>query len=379
MTSSELLSKTLDYVRFPLIVGVVCIHFNISADSTWTFNGVDWTVHPMWYNCIITLFSKVLTDFAVPLFYVIAGYFFFYKGVGIQPTFTIPDYVHKIGKRIKTLLVPFFVWNILFLLAQVISALINNVDIVFSCKSILLTFWDATISPVVPAYGFLLGGGSPIDPPLWFVRDLFLIMLTTPLIYYSVKKIHFFFPLACFVVWMGIWCLHIPMLSQGLKAFFFFSIGCYFSIEGKNFVYEMSKIKYCPIIYPLLAITYIFLLVLPQNGILPMASHIVGNISILVGIIAFINICSTLLTRGKIHPHPFLSGSVFFIFAAHWAILIPCVPFIIFKFLGENNSPLGLLCLFFLTIVCTTLLCLLLYYLLKRFVPKACMFLTGDR
>ena len=74
--NDSLLSKTISFLRFPLIVGVVFIHSNIlvvNAQGTvmrfdkWPFVAF-----------VMNLFSSVFADVCVPLFFFISGFLFFY-------------------------------------------------------------------------------------------------------------------------------------------------------------------------------------------------------------------------------------------------------------------------------------------------------------
>ena len=74
---NKLLSNTINFLRFPLTVAVVYIHFNISRKGI-SVHGLNYgTDNPDWYTFIINLFSSVIASIAVPLFFLISGYLFF--------------------------------------------------------------------------------------------------------------------------------------------------------------------------------------------------------------------------------------------------------------------------------------------------------------
>ena len=105
MTNDELQSKTIAFLRFPLIVGVVLIHCYYKELP---IGGVKVPVmdeYPI-YKLIADLFSQVLARTAVPLFFLISGYLFFYKS-----SFSWPMYGSKLRKRAQTLLLPYLFWN----------------------------------------------------------------------------------------------------------------------------------------------------------------------------------------------------------------------------------------------------------------------------
>ena len=105
MTNDELQSKTIAFLRFPLIVGVVLIHCYYKELP---IGGVKVPVmdeYPI-YKLIADLFSQVLARTAVPLFFLISGYLFFYKS-----SLSWPMYGSKLRKRAQTLLFPYLFWN----------------------------------------------------------------------------------------------------------------------------------------------------------------------------------------------------------------------------------------------------------------------------
>ena len=76
MTNEELQSKTIDFLRFPLIVGVVLIHAHITG---MTIKGNDVLRGNSFPVCdtISYFFSEVVARMAVPLFFFISGFLFF--------------------------------------------------------------------------------------------------------------------------------------------------------------------------------------------------------------------------------------------------------------------------------------------------------------
>ena len=72
-----------------------------------------------------------------------------------------------------------------------------------------------------------------------------------------------------------------------------------------------------------------------------------------------------------------LSNSTFFIFVAH-ALLLE-VSYNIFKSLLGNGSVLMLILRYFLAAILPVVICVLLYWLLRKFTPRLCGILTGQR
>lgn len=94
MTNEELQSQTISFLRFPLIVGVVMIH---SYFSEVVINGVDLVKNGFFpiYSTVSFLFSQIVSRVAVPLFFFISGFLFFFK----INSFTSHVYLQKLKKK----------------------------------------------------------------------------------------------------------------------------------------------------------------------------------------------------------------------------------------------------------------------------------------
>lgn len=102
-------SKTISLLRFPLALMVVFIHsFGESASSyevaSWTnINGMDV------YNIFRIFFSHVVSHPAVPVFFMISGFLFFYK----IESYNWRMYFSKLRKRFRTVFIPYLIWNLI--------------------------------------------------------------------------------------------------------------------------------------------------------------------------------------------------------------------------------------------------------------------------
>lgn len=144
----ELQSETFKALRFPLAVMVVFIHsFNLLENNlpNWEhITGMDINA------AIQILFSKVITSIAVPTFYLISGYFFFYK----VTNFDFLTYKRKLEKRVHTLLNPYLLWNvlpILWTILKIIAAFfvkgkpLSNILLYLQGSQGVRMFWDCSV------------------------------------------------------------------------------------------------------------------------------------------------------------------------------------------------------------------------------------------
>ena len=367
MSSDELLSKTIDYLRFPLIVGVVFIH-NRMGSFTIQGEEINYGEQWPWISYVIYFFSNVLTRVSVPLFFFISGFLFFYK-----VDFNKDVYKRKIRKRCKTLLVPYLIWNFigfLILLVQMhprfasFFPLLQNYRI--DITEFLSYFYGKDLPMDPPG-----DSAAPIDYPLWFVRDLLLLVLASPLIYWGIKKFKLIFIICLGFIWLFGLVDYVGLPYESNKSIFFFPLGAYFSINGLNFV-ELGKLMWwSPILFSLLAICDM----LSFMGIIPSVNCFLGPISVIVGMTAFVYIASFLKWQGD--TCKFLSNASFFVFAAHGLIISKYMKAIIMAV--QPQSSFVVLFIYFFVPISTILLCLGLFKILEKRAPAVANLLTGGR
>ena len=382
MTNDKLLSQTISYLRFPLTVGVVFIHFNL-AKSPFSMHGVKYGLdNPDWYSNLIRFLSEVLPSIAVPLFFLISGFLFFYK-----TEFDQTSYKRKLHTRARTLLVPFVLWNIIALLTKAVrmipalSPIFPNAyktEVHFSLGHILNTFYDGRsgilITPVEDLMTEVNNNPFPTNVPMWYVRDLIIMVLLAPVIYWMIKKAGAWFVVAMGIVWYFMKPIFFPTGAYPVllsTALFFFSWGAYFSINRQNFVEILRKFKFAPLVYLPIAVAD---MLTKKTGY----TLYIHQLGILVGIVSAVVIVSYLLEQEKIKVNSTLANASFFVFALHTLVMYD-IGKVIFTALHLPDTTSAMLMLYFAVPTITILLCLGLYLLLKKYIPSVCNLLTGGR
>ena len=231
---SELQSLTINFLRFPLIMMVVFIHM-----SPKTINLIDakyslLSGHGI-SNIIRILFSHTITSIAVPTFFFISGFLFFSN----FNDWSWNGYRKKIGSRIKTLLIPYLLWNLIPFLLIVGKCLICDISngnpttdtLAFFSDNIWRIFyvfheWESSSTDWL---GNPLYSTAPLNIPLWFIRDLFIISLLTPIIYFAVTKIKIWLIFALFFAYISKIWTQIPGLD--IESIFYFTVGAFFAIN----------------------------------------------------------------------------------------------------------------------------------------------------
>ena len=361
--SDYLQSYVISFLRFPLIVGVVLIHTQIT-----TINGIIGDYHkplifdgyfPL-YESIYCLFSEILARVAVPLFFFFSGFLFFFNS---HNNFTIETYVQKLKKRSRTLLVPYIFWNILFVVVYngvgklfpgATESFIGNG---YTVKDWLMTLFDYANS------------GYPVSGQFWFIRDLIIVVLFTPFIWVLTKYLNYILPVVLCSLWLiGCWFNNLVI---SLDAIFFFTLGAYFSITEKNFVNLIkSRAMLLGILY-LISVVIIF-----YTKSFDWVIY-VRKVNILLGGAFTIALSSICIESGKWKLKPFLTESSFFIYAYH-IIALPIIRRVLFYIIPCSTDVRATI-LYFLWAFITIVIGLLLYYSLKKWMPKTTAFITGGR
>lgn len=379
--SRLLQSQTIDWLRFPLAVAVVFIHsFGIKEYTLPSLNISSLTGMDV-YNLIRICFSNVLTHVAVPTFYLISGFLFF---LGLKEFKIRGGYLKKVKSRFRTLVIPYILWNVISILLVVglkIGAFLfkgeslSNIIDYFQENGWLRLFWDCNVwgGGNVNWLGYsILPNTGPSDLPLWFLRDLIVVVFITPIIYWLIKHLrHYLILILAFCYISNIWP-NIPGIR--ITAVFFFSTGAYLSIFGKNLVDEFKRVKLYSFILGLLLL---FVLIW-YDGKNTTVGNLIYPFWIIVGVCATFNLAVYIVKFSKLRIHPLLSKSSFFIYAIHSLLILRVSMSLCSRILYWNN-PLILTIRYFMVPILTVCICVLMYWLMQKYTPKLLNILTGNR
>lgn len=228
-TNKRIWLDAISILRFPLMVLVVLIHAYYPCEEA--------RVGEVFYNAEIFsrfayFMSQIVSRIAVPLFFVISGYLYFFN---TEQKITWNVYLSKTRKRVHTLLIPYLIWNIVAIFIYGLAHVLGiNMGLYVSIESweigdCLACFWDTAS---------LRGNDShlPINYPLWFIRDLILVVLVAPLSYYAIKYIKWLFIVVLSILWL---------IGRDSLGFFttllFFSLGAYIAIQQFDVVVLCRK------------------------------------------------------------------------------------------------------------------------------------------
>ena len=383
MDSVKLQSAAIDLLRFPLAIMVIFIHMNpkvinlIEADFS-LISGHGF------YNVTGVLLSHVLTHIAVPTFYLISGFLFF---INFQK-WSWEGYKTKLNSRIKTLLVPYLLWNaipfVLVVLVMLAAVAIKGKPIegvqTFITEKNWHIFYDCNEwgTTRINWLGENLRMTGPFDLPLWFLRDLIVVTIFTPLIYGATKKLGLLFIGILFLAYISrIWTL---LPGFHVTAFFYFSTGAYFALNNINVIQLVKRFRniFIPICFMLLIVTTVF------DGTNTVIGQNIHPLFVCSGVFTAFYFAHMCVTKLNVKPNRLLVSSCFFIYAIHGAPFpligspLSVTTRMLHKLIPGNTGIEEGIC-YLASPFLTAYFCILLLMLGRRVFPKLTLFFSGNK
>lgn len=348
-------------MRFPLILCVIFIHYHGPEIDGATA-----------YNTLRLLMYGVLTRAAVPAFFVISGYYFFH---GVS-RFTPALYAGKLKKRARTLLLPYVLWNLLalgsvvavkvaahFIKGRPLSDALHYI----AAQGYLNIFWSASHWPgVTTLWGATVENTGPYLLPFWYVRDLMVFVLLTPLVYRLLRTCGawLFAPLTvCYAT--GLWP-HLPGFSASIL---FFAFGAHMALRGASVTEWCWRWRRPSLAFTLLLLP---LMVVFRSNETPEGCR-VYPFFILALTVTYFNIGSLMASRRGADIVRRLAPATFFIYGLHTI-----------QVLGYSDRlmhaivPLPALAYLLTPPLCAAI-CYLIYIGMHRLTPRLLALLTGGR
>jgi surface polysaccharide O-acyltransferase-like enzyme len=351
------ISSRLNIIRFPLITGVVFIHMYTDAMP---ISIQDASNNPAAYisDFIRGLISQGICQTAVPIFFLMSGYLFF-----AVITWSREVYFAKLKRRVRTLLIPFLFWNMLVLLFYLA---IQNIPVIqqYTHSGFVPVIADFNVFDYLNAvFGIT---HKPIAYQFWFIRDLMVLVLISPLIQILNKWV--------FAAFLGItslcWFFQIwPVPFPRVDAVLFFGIGSFLSINHLS-IFVLDKYgKYFVFVY----IPVVILATLARNMTFGSYLYCFG---VALGVFAALFLTSYITRKKRMSEFlSGLSGMAFFIFAAHEPLL--SVLRRVADVLIPSITPGIKLILYFTLPFLVIAAAILVYKVLFRIAPKFLSIING--
>lgn len=377
-------SATIDFLRFPMAVAVVMIHM---TPNVVPLGEADFPLLSSegLYNVVAMSISHVLARIAVPVFFLISGLLFF---LNIRQL-NWGGYRRKLSSRLHTLIIPYLLWNLLPFMVMAMTEVAIGIKHGHGLANLwgyltpetLDIFWDSNKWNLdnVNILGIKMISTGPYDLPLWFLRDLIVVVIFSPAIYWFVKKTRIVGLLLLFAAYyLQIW---IPLPGFSVTAFFYFSLGAYFSIEGKSIIGFVRANRYVISIGALL----FFVPSVYFDGSFTPEGKWLSNAFVIFGVFAAFLVAASLVEYKGWRANRFLVSACFFIYALHGVAALPIygVPLSMFNyFVGlilPQSSEICRLVAYFVVPAVTIAFCAGVYAAMRRLLPGLTKVLSGGR
>ena len=336
MIMSKQESNAINVLRF------ICILFLLLHHS-----GVDHLVPDFCSDVVKTVQHVVKIPFLQILF-ILSGYLFFYqKGENLVSLnvidFEKKTYTIKLSKRIKSLLIPYVIWSLLSIVYQIFVkhrefSLANPFDFI-------VLFWDS-------------GSGHPIGMALWYIRNLIVFAIVSP-IYFIVVK--YFGHLTLFLI-LFLCSLKLPIDYPFFNVYLLF--GSYLALSGITLESLSKKTNWL-----LCILCYLFLKILELF-------HHVELSSVVLPLLLMLGVMGALMKYEPSESLKKVSLASTFIYFCH--------PY----FTGIRNIYMSLIdttvigldiMIWFVQAATNFAICYCIYLFLKKFVPRLLSVLQGNR
>ena len=355
--TNKLLSETIGVLRFPLMVCIVLRHIIIQNKEKYLLvNEID--------HFMIETFTLI----AVPLFFFMSGFLFF-NGVD---RFGRSEYLNKLKSRVKRLLIPYLLWGVFVVGVKYVFYKIGleNADYLF--KDTLSWIYHIV--------------WRPLNFQLWFIRDLFLVVLISPIIYFLFRRMRVFFVVLLGGAWLfwhksvfALFGVEYCMFGENIfgifgldfVSLFFFSFGAWFALFNKDFTLEFKRF------FPITIVLY-FIFIISKfvcNDVY--FAEIFNRLAIVFGLISAVAIVYMLVESGKAKRSMFLEQGSQFIYYYHIVFLMYFNTFLNRVNLLETESTFVYFLVYISIPVITILLGLWLYKIGMRYMPRVMNFVLG--
>lgn len=308
-------------------------------------------------NVLQSCISEKIGRCAVPIFYMISGFLFFQNTEnGISSIFI------KMKKRIRTLIIPYIIGCLFFPLFFIILIFIPGSDKFMNGGNDILSLFEQPFYEIISSIFYKKPDGtSPLAFQLWFLRDLIIIVLISPVIYLLRKHINKYVLILCTL------CLS---LFEGINAYFpflslfWFLLGdCLFNkINNSIFIYVYMIISSIEVYFSFTFPTYINTLVT------------------IIGVFGILSIYNVIVPQNYILKHNkylFLAcNTTFFIYLFHEPTL-NIIRKLLVKVLGQ--SSVGFAFSYLLSPWVFTVAAIFISLLMRRYIPKVYSVLVGGR
>ena len=343
------ISSRINLMRIVLISGIVFVHVpHDPATSPYVgaYGVLDW---------LRVFLGDSLFRVGVPCLSAISGYLLFRRGLDSF------DYGKTLKTKARTVLLPFLLWNIAFL-ALAFVAQSNGIGFGY-LPDVVGASTREWLNLAVALQDL------PINVPLYFLRDLLLCIVLSPVLAWLIKR----YPMQTLALLLAYAVLPLPNGIFLKKSILFgFSVGIYMSLNRVD-VRSLDRFSW-PITIAVLGASVLLSLVLYRYGPdFPVWVDMLRSLTALSGILGSWAV-SALLVRTNVGASLARGGGLsFWIFCTHY-------PLLVLFWMIWNRAGFGYYPAFYYTVPFITIAILVAAYgLAGRWLPNLTAILTGSR
>lgn len=380
-------SQCINMLRFPLAILVVFVH-GFGADIDVAELHASGLTGLAVYDYIRLFFSVVIARSAVPIFFIISGYLLFLK----VEKYNKVVYISKLRKRLHSLVIPYFSW-ILLLILWTLMFKIGGILLhgkpwtgileYFQENGYLHMLWDCSVwEERTTLLGIETHNSGPVLLPFWYMRDLIMMVVISPVIYWLIKKAKIIFIISLLAIY--VFDIRVSWMSGTFTcSSLFFSLGAYFAIKKQDFTDVLWKWKK---IISTVAIALMIYQTYTGSALGDEISKMIHPWLVIFQSFAFILVASALCKYPMFYNiNKKLARTSFFIYAFHPFILYYVITaFSKLAILADKVTPVSdswyvMTFNYLASPFCCVLLCIAIYWFLQMYFPSFLGVIVGER
>ena len=306
--------EVISQLRLPMIILVTFAHSYGGVEEGYSLLASEWNT----YEFLKLLVSQTLVKVAMPVFFMISGYLFFAN----VDQWNANTYKQKMLRRFKTLLIPYLIWNMLM-----------AIKLKTFSWNMFWIYWKPA-GAQIDWFGQEQLMTAPANMPLWFLRDLMVVSLLTPIIYILIRKLGSWLMVVLTVLYLSGVCAFIPGLSA--YAVYFFTFGAFFSIRKMDLVASLKHVE-----IP----AYVLSILLALSMLLTYGTSAFSSLMLcfrLMGAVSVFCLASRILSSTNRRLPSVVCDSSYFVYLAHYVFFLSFIDTAFFALLGTSIPALSI-------------------------------------
>ena len=363
------LSRAIGLARILLVIGLVFLHYGTFPNSALSpFQGMDIHAHRFatWVNSAVLFFFFS----SVPLLSLISGWLFF----SFPPEKARTMLKKRLWRRFTSLYLPLVVWNLGYLALLYAVFVLQPQSSLFSHQNrFAMDFHAAGWMDYVNAVFAIQK--EPVAFQFWFVRDLFVTVLVSPLLWLALRSAPWAGAAALCLVWLGGWNLGIFIRAD--VPFFFYMGGLVRQKQLPLIVSARAAYSLLALFTALACLRALVPYLVPVGTPDPLWLEVATRAMRVPGVIGCWGVMYRLAqTRWGMRASTY-GGLAFFLHSAHWpllAVVKAAVAHVI-----PVSSDLGMLLHYLFSVALTVMIGLAGGLFLARRLPAVFALMNGGR